>query len=77
MSDNTISAKSGDKRLSYLNYNTISLLITQHDLFCEKTEKYLNGLIKHSTLISGTAEKERIKFFTKMTNRIEEFKQKL
>jgi len=77
MSDNTISAKSGDKRLAYINYNTISLLITQHDLFCEKTEQYLYSLIKHSTLISGTAEKERIKFFTKMINRIEEFKRKL
>ncbi len=77
MADNTVLARSGNKRLAYLNYNTISLLITQHDLFCEKTEQYLNGLIKHSTLISGTAEKERIKFFTKMTNRIEEFKKKL
>lgn len=77
MSDNTIAAKSGDKRLAYINYNTISLLITQHDLFCEKTEQYLYSLIKHSTLISGTAEKERIKFFTKMTNRIEDFKKKL
>jgi transcriptional regulator with XRE-family HTH domain len=77
MSDNTISTKSGDKRLAYINYNTISLLITQHDLFCEKTEQYLYSLIKHSTLISGTAEKERIKFFTKMINRIEDFKKKL
>lgn len=77
MSDNTISARSGDRRLAYINYNTISLLITQHELFCEKTEQYLNSLIKHSTLISGTAEKERIKFFTKMTNRIEDFKKTL
>jgi len=77
MSDNTIAAKSGNKRLSYINYNTISLLITQHDLFCEKTEQYLYSLIKHSTLISGTAEKERIKFFTKMSNRIEDFKKKI
>jgi hypothetical protein len=77
MSDNTISTKSGDKRLAYINYNTISLLITQHDMFCEKTEQYLFSLIKHSTLISGTAEKERIKFFTKMANRIEDVKKKL
>ncbi len=77
MSDNTISARAGDKRLAYINYNTISLLITQHEMFCEKTEQYLYSLIKHSTLISGTAEKERIKFFAKMTNRIEDFKKKL
>ncbi len=77
MSDNTIAARSGDKRVAYINYNTISLLITQHELFCEKTEQYLYSLIKHSTLISGTAEKERIKFFTKMTKRIEDFKKTL
>jgi hypothetical protein len=77
MSDNTIFARSGDKRLAYINYNTLSLLITQHPSFCEKTEEYLSSLIKHSTLISGTAEKERIKFFTKMTKRIEDFKKTL
>lgn len=77
MSDNTIAARSGDKRLAYINYNTISLLITQHEMFCEKTEQYLFSLIKHSTLISGTAEKERIKFFTKMTKRIEDVKKTL
>ncbi len=77
MSDNTIFARSGEKRLAYINYNTLSLLITQHPSFCEKTEEYLSSLIKHSTLISGTAEKERIKFFAKMINRIEDFKKKL
>lgn len=77
MSDNTVFAMAGEKRLAYLNYNTLSLLITQHEYFCAKTEDYLNSLIKHSTLISATAEKERIKFFSKLTNRIEEFKKKL
>jgi hypothetical protein len=76
MSDNTISARAGDKRLAYLNYNTLSLLITQHEYFCTKTEEYLRNLIKHSTLISATAEKERIKFFTKLIDRILTFKKK-
>ncbi len=77
MSDTTVFAKAGEKRIAFLNYNTLSLLTTQHEYFCTKTEEYLNNLIKHSALISATAEKERIKFFTKLVNRIEEFKKKL
>lgn len=77
MSDNTAFARAGEKRIAYLNYNILSLLITQHPSFCDKTEKYLNNLIKHSTLISASAAKERIKFFTKLTDRIEAFKETL
>jgi len=77
MSDNTVFARAGDKKVSYLNYNILSLLITQHPSFCDKTEQYLNNLIKHSTLISATAAKERIKFFTKLTGRIQAFKDTL
>ena len=77
MSDNTIIAKVGGERLAYLNYNTISLLITRQATFCEKTELYLNNLIRHSALISATAEKARIKFFAKLTNRILDFKKTL
>ncbi len=77
MSDNTIIARVGDERLAYLNYNTICLLITRHAPFYEKTELYLHNLLRHSTLISGTAEKARIKFFTKLTNRILDFKKTL
>lgn len=77
MSDNTIFARAGEKRIAFLNYNTLSLLTTQHEYFCTKTEAYLSNLIKHSTLISATAEKERIKFFSKLVNRIQDFKKKL
>ncbi|MBL7875337.1 MAG: helix-turn-helix transcriptional regulator [Cyclobacteriaceae bacterium] len=77
MSDNTVFGLSGEKRITFLNYNILNLLITQHPSFCDKTEKYLNNLIKHSTLISGSAAKERIKFFTKLVERIENFKKTL
>lgn len=77
MSDTTVFAKVGDKGVAFLNYNTLSLLNTQHEYFCTKTEEYLKNLIKHSTLISATAEKERIKFFTKLINRTEDFKKNL
>lgn len=74
MTDNTVHARTRETNLTYVNYNTTGLLVTRHDAFCEKMHRYLTSLIRHSTLISGTAEKERIKFFTRMTNRIVEFR---
>ena len=75
--DNTIFAKIHNERIVYINYNTLDLLTTQHGPFCEKTESYMNNLIKNSALISATAEKERNRFFNKMEERINACKEKL
>ena len=71
IADNTILARMGTKRAVYINYNALNLLTTLQDSFCEKTEVYLNNLVKNSILISATAAKERNKFFSKMIERIE------
>lgn len=68
--DNTIFAKMNNMRVVYINYNTLDLLTTHQDPFCEKTELYMHNLIKNSALISSTAEKERNRFFNKMEERI-------
>jgi hypothetical protein len=65
--DNSVFGKTRDTNVTYLNYNTTGLLVTRHNGFCEKMRQYQTSLIKHSTLISGTAEKERIKFFSRLT----------
>jgi transcriptional regulator with XRE-family HTH domain len=75
--DNTIFARIHNVRVVYINYNTLDLLTTQQDPFCEKTELYMNNLIKNSALISATAEKERNKFFNKMEEQILACKAKL
>lgn len=75
--DNTIFAKINDERVVYINYNTLDLLITQQDPFCEKTEIYMNNLIKSSALISATAERERNRFFNMMEEQILASKAKL
>jgi transcriptional regulator with XRE-family HTH domain len=77
IADNTILAKMDTKRVVYISYNTTNLLTTLEESFSEKTELYLNNLIKNSTLISSTAQKERNKFFKKMKDRIEELKRNL
>jgi plasmid maintenance system antidote protein VapI len=77
IANNTILARMENKRIVYINYNTLNLLTTHEQSFCDKTEKYLNDLTRHSVLISTTAEKERNRFFNKMKERIEACKSRL
>lgn len=77
IANNTILARRDNKRIVYINYNTLNLLTTHQESFCEKTELYLNNLTKNSILISTSAEKERNKFFNKMKERIEVYKNTL
>jgi plasmid maintenance system antidote protein VapI len=68
--DNTIFANIHNQRMVFINYNTMDLLTTHQESFCEKTEVYMNNLIKNSALISATAEKERNRFFNKIEEKI-------
>ncbi len=77
IANNTVLACMENQRIVYINYNTLNLLTTHEKSFCDKTEFYLNNLIKNSILISNSAEKERNKFFNKMKARIEDFKNKI
>jgi transcriptional regulator with XRE-family HTH domain len=77
IADNTILARMGHKRSVYINYNSLNLLQTLQESFCDKTEAYLDNLIKNSTLLSATSAKERNRFFTKMNDRIDALKKKL
>lgn len=65
------------KQIVFINYNTMDLLTSTQDSFCEKTEIYMNNLIRSSALISSTAEKERNRFFNKIEKKIVEAKAKL
>ena len=77
IANNTVLARRDHKRIVYINYNTLNLLTTFQDSFCDKTEKYLSNLVKNSILISASAEKERNKFFNKMKEKIEASKHRL
>ncbi|MGC3943242.1 MAG: hypothetical protein QM762_01675 [Chryseolinea sp.] len=72
--DNLVFTRTRESQMTFINYNGTGLLATRHHGFCENTHQYLISLIKHSTLISGTAEKERIKLFARMTKMLREFK---
>lgn len=77
IANNTIYCRMDKIRYVYINYNTLGLLVTQQESFCDKTETYLNKLTKNSVLISTTAEKERSKFFNRMKTQVEQVKERL
>jgi hypothetical protein len=74
IADNTVFARMGSKRSVYVNQNSLNLLLTFQEPFCEQTELYLQNLLKKSTQISLTGERERNRFFKNMSDRIMTFK---
>ena len=77
IADNTVFTRIGSRRGVYVNQNSLNLLLTFQEPFCEQTEQYIKNLIKKSTLISTTGERERNKFFNNMKQRVERFKETL
>lgn len=77
IADNTVFARMGSRRSVYVNQNSLNLLLTFQEPFCSQTELYLQNLMKKSTQISVTGERERNRFFKNMGDRIAAFKLKL
>lgn len=55
---------------SYISFNTLNSITTTNRAFCEEIEHWMKNLMKKSTLISGSAEKQRFRFFNKMRQNI-------
>jgi len=61
--NNTILVTINENKSVYLTHNTLNKITTANKAFCHETEKWINILIKKSTLLSGIGEKHRYKFF--------------
>lgn len=70
--DNSILFKMGEKRVSFVLANNFDIMATSQELFCQQAERHLNNIISRSTQISNNAQKERIKFFNKVRDRVSE-----
>jgi hypothetical protein len=70
IADTTLLFKMGDKRVTYLTYNTMNILTTSEETFCNIIEDYLKNLANKSVLISLTGERERSKFFNSISDRV-------
>jgi hypothetical protein len=55
----------------YLGHFSFSTMSTRNEVYCKKTESWLNNLMRKSTLISGVAEKQRYQFFKNIYEKIE------
>jgi hypothetical protein len=68
IADTTILFKMGDKRVTFLTYNTMNILTTSEESFCGIIDDYLKNLVNKSVLISLTGERERNKFFNRVSD---------
>jgi hypothetical protein len=75
--DNTILVKAGDISATYLTSNAINLLQSHDRAFFEYNYAWGRNLLSKSVPISGTAEKERNRFFRILHGKIDAVKNQL
>jgi hypothetical protein len=69
--DQIVLVRAGDSLSTYITNNGINLLQTYNKDFFQYNYQWCRNLIQKSTLISGTGEKERNKFFLKLNDKIQ------
>jgi hypothetical protein len=74
LGNNSVVLKLGDQQMSLITYNVLYYLLTKDARFSEKLHKGFNTLLESSTLISGTGEKERNRFFKLQREKIAQLK---
>ncbi len=67
---NTIIANLNDSKIAFIPYNVFSFLQTRDPNFTDTVFKSMENLRTKSTLISGTGEKERNRFFKQLKMKI-------
>lgn len=77
LSDNTIYAEVGDISMCYIPHALLYYMTTTDRAYCDHLHKVMEGVMRKSTKISGTAEKHRSIFFNYVFQKIEEAKTRL
>ncbi len=77
VTDNTILVKADGRKTAYNTYNVINQLITTNPVFCNQIENSLRNLMRKSTLISGTSEKERFRFFNILHDKVDQLRRRI
>jgi hypothetical protein len=70
LGNNTILITLDENLYSYINYNAFNYLRTKDQRFSRKTLQHFNTLLSRSTLISGTGEKYRNKYFAYLEEKL-------
>ena len=77
LGDNTILVTTDHIKTVYLNYNVLNYMVTRDERFCNNTYSEIETLIRRSTMISDTGEKQRNIFFNILISKIQERKKHL
>ncbi|MEN8229479.1 MAG: hypothetical protein ABFS38_15070 [Bacteroidota bacterium] len=70
LADNTILVKAGENRTSFLTSNAINMMYSHNRAFFDYNYHWGRNLLSKSIPISGTAEKERNRFFLTLRDQI-------
>lgn len=77
LGDNTIMVVTDRVKTAFLNYDVLNYMLTRDEAFCGPCYDDMQNLMKKSTLISQTSEKQRNIFFGIMLGKIEDRKRNL
>lgn len=69
--DNTLLAEIGDAKITYLNHSVLYFVGSTDKGFNEEVYGNLKNLIRRSSLVSGTGEKERMQVFNKLRRKVQ------
>ena len=50
-------------KVVYINHSVLNIIMTKDPVFTEYTYQHFQNIMRRSTLMSNTGEKERTKFF--------------
>jgi hypothetical protein len=76
LGNNTILLDLDGKRISMIAYSVLHYLITKDDRFSNKAFETFQTLLSRSSLISGTGEKERNRFFNSLRDKVNNLRAK-
>ena len=77
LGDNTIMVVTDRVKTAFINYDVLNYMSTQDENFCNPCYEDLYRMMKKSTLISQTGEKQRNIFFGILMNKIKERRKNL
>jgi hypothetical protein len=77
LGDNTIMVVTDKVKTTFINYDVLNYMFTRDENFCDPCYTDMKNMMKRSTLISQTSEKQRNIFFGIILSKIQERKKRL
>ena len=77
LGDNTVMVVTDKVKTTFINYDVLNYMFTRDENFCNPCYDDMQNMMKRSTLISQTSEKQRNIFFGIMLNKLQERKKRL